>query len=61
MKGIVRYMYVVIGIWLHMRKCMVECRWETILEVILKLMDGTMKCIEVPENARLKSHQRDAT
>lgn len=54
-------MYVVTGIWLHMRKCMVECRWETILEVILKLMDGTMKCIEVPENARLKSHQRDAT
>ena len=24
-------------------------------------MDGTMECIEVPENARLKSHQRDAT
>lgn len=60
MKGIVRYMYVVTGIWLQMCKCIFECRWETILEVTLK-MDGTMKCIEVPENARLKSHQRDTT
>ena len=48
MEGIVAHIYVFTGIWLHMCKCIVEYRWGTGWELILKLMDGMIKFVEVP-------------